>query len=140
MSMGRITIWGGLWMSFQSMLHFWSYIFFRPEQFWAKILKISRVICLNWGPCLSIGGGFFRLYLPTVGHLAKVITIDSWLPLPAQVSEIFQEVSPAFHPIYCCSIHSTGALGPLLSLPYLILPPFRFPTPLPPRFFPLSLP
>jgi hypothetical protein len=33
---------------------------------------------LNWGPCLSTGGGLYRCVSSLLGILAEVITICSW--------------------------------------------------------------
>jgi hypothetical protein len=55
------------WPSLQSLLHFCPCISFRQEQFWVKNFE-GRLVTpfLNWGPCLSNEGGFFRFHLFTL--------------------------------------------------------------------------
>ena len=77
-------------LSFNLCSMFCLFLSFGQEHFWVKIFEMD-----GWpqpstgGPCLSTGGSLYRLYLPSLGILVKVIDTGSWEPLTPLESETF---------------------------------------------------
>ena len=80
---------------------------------------------LYWGPCLTAGGGLFKLYLPNIGYFSQGHHIESWVHLTFQFLGLSRDPS-YIPPSTTAYFHSFSWPSGLLSYP----PPISDPDPL----------